>query len=84
MTIEHQIKEFISRNLIFSNNDFPYSDEDSFLNQGIIDSVGIMMLVVFVEENFKISVGDSEITRMNFDSVTRLAGYIRNKMNVDN
>ena len=84
MTIEHQIKEFISRNLIFSNNDFPYSDEDSFLNQGIIDSVGIMMLVVFVEENFKISVGDSEITRMNFDSVTRLAGYVRNKMNVDN
>ena len=84
MTIEQQIKEFISRNLIFSNNDFPYSDEDSFLNQGIIDSVGIMMLVVFVEENFKISVGDSEITRMNFDSVTRLAGYIRNKMNVDN
>ena len=84
MTIEHQIKEFISRNLIFSNNDFPYSDEDSFLNQGIIDSVGIMMLVVFVEENFKISVGDSEITRMNFDSVTRLAGYIRNKINLGN
>ena len=84
MTIEHQIKEFISRNLIFSNNDFPYSDEDSFLNQGIIDSVGIMMLVVFVEENFKISVGDSEITRMNFDSVSRLAGYVRNKMNSGN
>jgi acyl carrier protein len=84
MTIEQQIKEFISRNLIFSNNDFPYSDEDSFLNQGIIDSVGIMMLVVFVEENFKISVGDSEITRMNFDSVSRLAGYVRNKMNSGN
>ena len=84
MTIEQQIKEFISRNLIFSNNDFPYSDEDSFLNQGIIDSVGIMMLVVFVEENFKISVGDSEITRMNFDSVSRLAGYVRNKMDVGN
>jgi acyl carrier protein len=84
MTIEEQIKDYISKNLLYSNNGFPCSDEDSFLDQGIIDSVGIMQLVVFVEGNFNISVDDWEITPMNFDSVAQLAGYIRNKMKVVN
>lgn len=82
MTIEEQIKEYISKNLIFSNDGYPFKDEDSFLDQGIVDSIGIMQLVLFVEEQFKISVADSEITPMNFDSVTFLAGYIRSKMAV--
>ena len=43
-----------------------------------------MQLVVFVEENFNISIEDWEITPMNFDSVAQLAGYIRNKMKVVN
>jgi len=80
MTIEEQIKNFISRNLLFSNDRFPYSEEESFLEKGVVDSIGIMQLVAFVEENFKISVENWEITPMNFDSVTRLAGYIRNKL----
>jgi acyl carrier protein len=84
MTIEDQIKEYISKNLLYSDNGFPCGDEDSFLDQGIIDSVGIMQLVVFVEGNFNISIDDWEITPMNFDSVAQLAGYIRNKMKVVN
>jgi acyl carrier protein len=83
MAIEEQIKEFIARNLIFSNNGYPYSEEDSFLAQGIIDSIGIMELVAFVEDNFKISIEDREITPKNFDSVARLAGYVRSKMKLD-
>jgi acyl carrier protein len=80
MEIEEQIKEFISKNLIYSSNGFPCSDEESLLDQGIVDSIGIMQLVLFVEETFNLSVADWEITPMNFDSVARLAGYIRNKM----
>ena len=80
MTIEEQIKEFISRNLIFSNDGFPYGDEESFLDREIIDSIGIMQLVSFIEENFNISIEDWEITPMNFDSVAKLAGYVHSKM----
>jgi acyl carrier protein len=39
-----------------------------------------MVLVAFVEDNFKLSVEDWEITPMNFDSVARLAVYVRSKM----
>jgi acyl carrier protein len=56
MTIEAQIKEYIARNLLFSDNGYPYSDDVSFLDEGIVDSVGVMELVAFVEDNFHISV----------------------------
>lgn len=82
MTIEDQIKEYISINMLFSNNGFPYSDEDSLLDQGIVDSIGIMQLVLFIEETFKIFVQDSEITPMNFDSVSRLREYVCRKASI--
>jgi acyl carrier protein len=81
MTIEEQIMNFISSNLLFSDDSFPYSENDSFLENGIVDSIGIMELVLFIEENFNISIENGEITPMNFDSVAKLSTYVRSKMN---
>jgi acyl carrier protein len=79
MTIESQIKDYIAQNLLFSDNGYPYSDDVSFLDEGIVDSVGVMELVAFVEDNFHISVEDLDITPENFDSVCKIAAYIRRK-----
>ena len=79
MTIETQIKDYIARNLLFSDNGFGYAEDVSFLEEGIVDSIGVLELVSFVEEKFGISVGDQEVTPENFDSVSRLAAYIRQK-----
>ena len=79
MTIEDNIKDYIARNLLFSDNGFPYADDASFLDEGIVDSVGVMELVTFVEESFGLKVNDFEITPENFDSVSRLVKYIRSK-----
>ena len=79
MTIESQIKDYIAQNLLFSDNGYPYSDDVSFLDEGIVDSVGVMELVAFVEDNFHISVEDLDITPQNFDSVSKIAAYIRRK-----
>ena len=79
MTIEQQLKDYISSNLLFSENGYPYPDNASFLEEGIVDSVGIMELVAFIEENMHVSVEDQEITPDNFDSITKLAAYIQRK-----
>ncbi len=79
MTIEAQIKEYIAKNLLFSSDGFKYSDDASFLEEGIVDSQGVMELVLFVEENFNIQVNDPEIIPDNFDSVSKLAAYVRRK-----
>ena len=80
MTIETQIKDFIAKNLLFSNNGFKYSDDTSFLEEGIVDSQGVMELIMFVEENFGFTVDDMDVTPDNFDSVKLLADYVRRKM----
>jgi acyl carrier protein len=80
MEIEAQIRQYVAQNLLFSDNGFEYENDDSFLQEGIIDSVGVLELVLFVEETFGVNVNDQEITPDNFDSVNKLAGYIRSKV----
>ena len=78
-SIEEKIRTYIAENILFSNNGYRYSDDASFLEEGIVDSMGIMELVMFVEESFGVTVDDEDLTPDNFDSVARLAAYIRHK-----
>ena len=77
--VEEMIRTYIAENMLFSDNGYPHSDSASFLEEGIVDSMGIMELVMFVEENFTMTVEDEELVPDNFDSVSRLAAYIRTK-----
>jgi len=79
MTIDKEIKDYIAKNLLFSDNGFPYPEEASFLEEGIVDSVGVMELVAFVEEKFGLKVDDADVVPDNFDSVSKLTAFIRRK-----
>ena len=81
MTIEDQLKNYIAKNLLFSDNGFNYEDDASFLEEGIVDSIGVMELIAFVEETFGVKVEDHEVTPDNFDSVNKLAAFLRSKLN---
>jgi acyl carrier protein len=82
MTIEKQIREYIADNMLFSDNGYPYDDSTSFLEEGIVDSTGVLELLLFVEETFGLKVPDEDITPDNFDSVANLGSYIRAKVGV--
>lgn len=78
-SIEQKIRSFIAENILFSNDGYPYSDETSFLENGVIDSMNVMEIVAFVEEAFGVDVEDREIIPSNFDSVQNVAAYLRSK-----
>jgi acyl carrier protein len=80
--LEARIREFVTRELLFSPDGFPYADDASFLQEGIIDSLGVMELVAFVQQSFGVSIEQHEIKPDNFDSVMRLAAFIRRKQGV--
>jgi acyl carrier protein len=80
MDIATQIRDFIAVNLLYSDNGFRYDDQASFLEQGIVDSVGIMELVAFVEDHFQFTVQDEDITPDNFDSVSSLTSYVERNL----
>ena len=76
MDVKDKIRKYVAENFLFSNNGFTLDDDESFLEAGVVDSLGVVELVSFVEENYKISVPDDDIVPDNFDSVDNLAAYI--------
>jgi acyl carrier protein len=79
MDTKDMIRRFVAENFLFSVNGAGLDGNASFLEAGIVDSLGIMELVRFVEERFGIPVGDEEVVPANFDSVNRLAAFIEAK-----
>ena len=78
--IEQQIRDFIARNMLYSADGFAHSDDASFLQEDIIDSFGVMELVEFVQSSFRVTVDQREVTPDNFDSVAKLAAFVRRKL----
>jgi acyl carrier protein len=79
MTAENQIRRYILESFLFTNDETKLNNTDSFLEAGIVDSTGILELLMFVEETFGIEVKDEELLPDNFDSVERLARYVQTK-----
>lgn len=75
--IEGLLRNYIAQNILYSNQIYPYTDDASFLEKGIIDSTSILELVMYVEDKFGIAVKDQDIIPDNFDSICNLADYVR-------
>jgi acyl carrier protein len=57
------------------------TDDTSFLDEGIIDSTGVMELVAFLEMTFEFRIEDEEIVPDNFDSINKLLKFVQLKQN---
>jgi acyl carrier protein len=77
--IELTIRSFIANNLLYGNDELTYPDDASLLHEGIIDSIGVVELVEFLQTQFRIKVEQQEIRPDNFDSVARMAAFVRHK-----
>jgi acyl carrier protein len=73
------IREFLRDCFILDGELDELSDDASFLENGIVDSTGVLELVLFIEEIFGIEVADDEVIPANFDSVNRMVAYIAAK-----
>jgi len=72
------LREFVTTNFYIPPN-LPLDDATSFLEQGILDSTGVLELVSFVEGRFGIAVRDEELVPSNFDSLGALAAFVERK-----
>jgi acyl carrier protein len=74
------IREFVVCNFLFDESIDVLPDDASLLKLGIIDSTGVLSLLLFTEEQFGIEVPDTDVTPEHFDSVERLAAYVNAKL----
>ncbi len=77
--IEEQLKSFIVNNFLLGDKNRVIKHDESFLQGGIIDSTGVLELVNFIEETYKIKVEDEELVPENLDSIQNLIAYIQKK-----
>lgn len=79
-TAKSELKEFIIDSFMFGQEDQTFSDSDSFMEKGIIDSTGVLELTSFIEETYEIVIEDDEMTPGNLDSIDNLVQFISKKI----
>lgn len=76
---ETEIRNYIVTTFLFGEGGDSFTDQDSLIEKGIIDSTGVLELVAFLDETYGIQVADQELVADNFDSVSKLGAFVKRK-----
>lgn len=77
--VQEEIRRFVVSNFLFGREDGTLDGQTSFLENGIIDSTGVLELVAFLEENYQIKVRDNELVPENLDSLDKVTRFVGRK-----
>jgi acyl carrier protein len=75
MDIKQQVRAFITSNFYVADPS-TLADDASLLDQGIIDSTGVLEIIMFLEDTFGFKVADSEMVPENLDSIENIASFV--------
>ena len=79
MNLREQIRGFLVENFLFGDEGPLQDDAMSLLDNGIMDSVGVMELVAFLEGDMGLQIDDVELVPENLDSIVNLVGFVERK-----
>ena len=77
--MREKVRKFIVDNFSFGREDVTFSDDESLLEKGLIDSTGVLELVTFLETKYKIHIEDDELIPDNLDSVNKMMRFVDQK-----
>jgi acyl carrier protein len=77
MSTQLVVKEYIAQEIMRGRN-HPLNPTDDLLAVGILDSLGILQLVAFIEEKFGVKVPDEDVVYENFHSISAISSYVEN------
>ena len=75
--METVINDYISQELVPDRALLPLANDTQLLDSGILDSLSLLRIVVFLEEQFGITMGDADLLPENFASVDAICAYLR-------
>lgn len=78
-TVHNQIRQYVNDNFLLGARDLQYANSDSLLDLHILDSTGVLELILFLEQTWGIQVADAEMLPENLDSVDAIAAYLQRK-----
>ncbi|MFO1395095.1 MAG: acyl carrier protein [Steroidobacteraceae bacterium] len=74
--LRDRIRKFILENYLFTSDMSALGLDDSLLGRGIVDSTGMLEIIMFIEEQLGVTVKDEEMVPANLDSVNRIAAFV--------
>lgn len=77
--IATELRRFLANKFLLGE-DGAYSDDDSLVDAGIIDSMGVLELIAHLEELYRIKVDDVELVPENLDSISRICAFLEKKI----
>ena len=80
MNHSSKVREFVVENFLFGEG-ASLKEDTSFLEEGVVDSTGILELVMFLEETYSIKVEDDEVVPENLDNLQNIARFLDRKLN---
>lgn len=70
-----KVRGYIEENFLYMRPDVELGDDDSLLGTGIVDSMGVMEIIAFLEDEFGVIVEDEEITEENLGTLSAIGRY---------
>ena len=80
MEIKESIRNYIKSELVNNKDHRELSDSDQLIESGVIDSLGMMKLIGFLEDNHSVQIDDMELVPENFSSIDAIASLVVKKM----
>ena len=77
--LHDSIRNFILENYLFTNDTSAVALDDSLLDRGIVDSTGMLEIILFLEEQLGVVMKDEEMIPDNLDSVNKIARFVESK-----
>ncbi len=80
MSLERRLREYLTQELLYDRDLATLGDDDLLLGPGLLDSVAVLRLVAWIEEEFGVPVLSDEVVPENLETVRRLADLVRRKL----
>ena len=77
MNVEQSVRDFLKNDLGKAESDV--GRDESLLESGIIDSMGVLQLVAFLESTYGIKVEDDDLMPENFDTIAAITSFIERR-----
>ena len=76
MDVKFEIKTFINSEILDGDFDVQLTDDTHLIDAGIIDSMGIMKLLTYLEDTFSIKIDGDDLVPENFESIDAICGLV--------
>ena len=78
--VRDKVRSFILENYLFTTDTSALGLDDSLLENGVVDSSGMMEIIFFIEEQLGVAMRDDEMIPDNLDSVNKITKFVQGKL----